>query len=445
MHRLPKEDRLIIGKFRDPVKLNNAQPPIYMQEDLEEDVQDIAEEKYIGEKGAEYYRRRRVNRFRRKTQITIEDSTKKSKDSTSGIKLSGLPVENRTEGGGTSKYVLLQVLKVGDTSEVNVIPVDDWYQFHKVSTSRAISLDEVDLEYDNLQRRKASANKKYQRISKAMDHNSRIYDETVASKLNGGGSSGQDGETGGSDAFGMAAAKFMKIKKSKETKVDVKQYSMVDADGEKEFEDICGYEYEETRSDDEEDAVLEQADQEVEAERAVVMQKDEDEEADEDDEDEDEEAEGDEEEGDGGELVLASKQLKGFLTKQNEKGASESSGEEDAESTSSRGREDGGDGRAEDRKRRREEDSGDQSKKSKGDPGDKKGSLTLELELSEEGMRAYMARMGGRLTAKSLVEAFKKQIRDAPSGKERFAAIAKKITMKAEDPVLGKILILKQR
>jgi len=133
MCRVPKDSRLIIGKFRDAVKYESAHLPIHMQEDLEDDVEDIAEEAKDIEKGSEYYRRKRRSRFRRKAQISIEDSSKKVKDGPSGIKFSGTPIEPKTEGGIASKYCLLQVVKVGNTSEVNVIPIDDWYEFQKVS------------------------------------------------------------------------------------------------------------------------------------------------------------------------------------------------------------------------------------------------------------------------------------------------------------------------
>lgn len=440
MARLPKHDRLIIGKFRDEVNFGVSNASFQMQEDLEEDVTDVVDEVYSGEKGAEFYKRRRRNRYKRKTQINLEES-KKMKDPNSGMRYVGIPVEPKTEGGSASKYVLLQFLKHGDNSVVQVIPVDDWYQFQKANNTKAITLDEVDIHYDTLHKMKSSANKKYQRISKAMEHNSKIYDETIVGKINPGFKAEGDSSKSVSDIFGLAASRMKKGGGGKASsalepfKGHLTDGGM-DADGEKAFEDICGYEYEETRSDDEEDtAIVQQEEMEV-AERTGIVDEEED------DEDEEEAEEDEEEKEESTHLVEASRELKGFLVRQSGKDDSDSDKEKDSNLGSSERSSDG----IEDRKRSRGDDGqGGEGKRAKTDPPPvPTTSSAQEFELSEDGVRKYLELMGGRIKTKDLAQAFKRQIRDVGSaGKDRFKAIVVKVTIMAEDPVLGKILVMK--
>lgn len=423
------EEKLYIGRFTDELKLETAKKPVFMYKDYEEDLKD--DEEYVGEKTAEFYQRRRKRRYSAKSYLVLEDSTKRP----NGVKFKGTPIESKTEGADHSaKYVILQVSKSDGC--VNVIKVDEWLQFQKDNNTKISTLDEVDLAFDAQEKQKKSANEKYKRISKAMEHNSKLFDETVAPRISQWPRNEIAGEsTSSSGLFGLASQKsFSKKRTVQEVAIEAKEKSgtgesgLADMDGEKEYEDMCGYEYEETKSDDEEDAMFEQADLEEQADRKLTVDVEVSDDSGDEDEEEEEEEDKDEQKED---LVNASKQLKYFFGQgQEATGSDEGAGEIEKMAIDSSLEKD-----------RLEDAQSAPLKKPKLDPNE---ASLVNLDLTEEGVRRYVSLMGGKIKTKDLHHAFKKQIKDLGNvGKDRFKAIVGKIMTVFEEPVLGKMLILK--
>ena len=106
------DEDILIGRFNDPITLDNAQGPIkmfYIDEDIEEDAALSSSEP----KSAEFYSRRRKRRYRNKAALCIEEQGKRNRAGT-GIKLQGALLDTKTEGGVKSRYMLLQMTQIKD-------------------------------------------------------------------------------------------------------------------------------------------------------------------------------------------------------------------------------------------------------------------------------------------------------------------------------------------
>lgn len=322
------EDESIIGKFNDGINFEAAKQPIKMymrDEDIEEeDTGEVV-------KDSEYWKNRKKRRswYRKKSQIILEDSTPRgSSNAASGLQFEGnvsnVSMADLAETGSSTmvtakyrrgepvkapfKYVLLQVVKkdvidemtkgVSSATEVNVIPVADWYQFRKPSVESQKFLDEIDDDFELKQRKDKEKLEKYKRITQAMKINQ--------NKLDGG----RDGIPEDGDEsnrfdlpaiFGSSAGKSVKAGKLfKKEKVEKHlDENGMDLDQAKSFDDYCKGDYAAERADDEDDVGGEQMDlddkEDIVAGQAVYEHSDED--GDSDDEEEEEE---DEDEGEGG-------------------------------------------------------------------------------------------------------------------------------------------------
>ena len=413
MTRVNKNERIIVGRFDDPVPIEFKQTSsFYMNEDLEED---IKEDEILDEdKTAELYQKRRRRRFKRKSLIVLEDSVKKYKDGTLGRKWKGTPSEVVNEGIAPS-YVLFKMQKRetanGVESEVQVIPVNSIYQFRLFSRTKAITLAEVDMNFENKELMQRAALQKYKRISNALS-------QVAKASLNSSNTNANDsGDDVVMEAFGKAAAK--KARKVSGKKVGHMDDGGVDLEAEQDLQEMfgVGLEYEEVRSDDEEDAVLEQADLEDKEERAVAvdaMGSDEEAEDSVDSEDENDGQGGDEEEDDEEEdekkreIRNSTYQVRREVQRDREAqeaaaAAAAAQDDEDAESEGAAGVEGG---RA--LKRGAEALRGGEGGANSSSRADKKMKLSEETvqedELTEDGVRAYIQRQGGRIKIDALAK-----------------------------------------
>ena len=325
------EDESIIGKFSDGIDFDSARHPIKMYMKDEE-----IEEEETGEvvKDSEYWRNRKKRRsfYRKKSQIILEDSSFRGpNNAVSGLqyegKVSNVSMADAAEAGSSTmitakikalastkapfKYVLLQVVKkdaidditkaLSSTTEVNVIPVAEWYQFKKPGVAGQKFLDEIDDDFELQQRQDKEKLEKYKRITHAMklDQN--------RSESNGKNSNNDEGEDGKRfnlpAIFGSAAGKSVKAGKLfKKEKVEKHlDENGMDLDEARSFHDYCKGDYAAERADDEDDVGGEQMDldekEDILAGQAVYEHSDENEG---DSEDEEEEEEGEEEEESGG-------------------------------------------------------------------------------------------------------------------------------------------------
>ena len=344
--RLKKDetDVSIIAKFSDPVDLEAAKLPMRMyvkDEEIEE------EETAEVVKDAEYWRNRKKRRqtYRRKSQVILEDSAPRSTSSSGASSgpvgmqfegtLSNTSMADAAETGSSTmalsrnseaarapfKYVLLQVVKkdVLDPStqqssvatEVNVIPVSEWYQFKKPSMNGQKFLDEIDEDFELEQKRAKEKLKRYKNLGRAIERAERAGGNGHARDTEEGG--------GGGDRFDMPAIFGSVASKSlrkgggagvgKKAAAGPESLRLLDENGmdldeARAFDDYCKGDYEATRADDDEDAwgeqaILEEQDA-VQAGQAVYEKSDDELMGSDDDEDDEDEDEGSDDDGGGG-------------------------------------------------------------------------------------------------------------------------------------------------
>ena len=317
-----EEDESIIGKFSDGIDFDGARHPIKMylkDEDIEE------EETAEVVKDSEYWKNRKKRRsfYRKKSQILLEDSSIRGpNNAVSGLqfegKVSNVSMADAAEAGSSTmvtaklkalattkplfKYVLLQVVKkdivdevtkaVTSTTEVNVIPVADWYQFKKPGVAGQKFLDEIDDDFELKQRQDKEKLEKYKRITQAMK-----ADQSKNDAVKVEGEDGDDSKRFNLPAiFGSSAGKSVKAGKLfKKEKVEKHlDENGMDLDQARSFDDYCKGDYEAERADDEDDVGGEQMDldekEDILAGQAVYEHSDDGE----DSEDEEDEEEGEE-------------------------------------------------------------------------------------------------------------------------------------------------------
>lgn len=327
-----KNEMPLVGKFDEIVDFKNAPKPVKMfikdEDILEEAVDDLIRD-------SEYYKRRRQRRrsYRPQSIIYLEDSNKREiKGPPKGLQYEGkisnlnltteengvspAPGQRRQQGQKSVtdvpfKYVLLQVVKsVSDDSgaastQVNMIPVGDWYAFKKPSVTGQKTLDDLDDDFEAKQRVDKTRMSKYRKISKIMDgggkgggkeedESEETWDaftlpaafgkSSMKGVKRGGGGFGGGGGGGGGGAVADAGARSGGDNK-------LIDESGFDVDEQNEFKEFCGGDYEKTFADDEEEYVgreqaqLEEQEEELQGRELA----DEVEEPDSDDEDEEDE------------------------------------------------------------------------------------------------------------------------------------------------------------
>ena len=283
-----EEDESIIGKFSDGIDFDSARHPIKMYV-KDEDI----EEEEAGEvvKDSEYWKNRKKRRsfYRKKSQIILEDSSIRGpNNAVSGLqfegKVSNVSMADAAEAGSSTmitakikaaaatkapfKYVLLQVVKkdiidevtkaVTSATEVNVIPVADWYQFKKPGVAGQKFLDEIDDDFELKQRQDKEKLEKYKRITHAMK-----ADQNRSDAVKGVADEGDDSKRFNLPAiFGSSAGKSVKAGKLfKKEKIEKHlDENGMDLDQARSFDDYCKGDYEAERADDEDDVGGEQMD-----------------------------------------------------------------------------------------------------------------------------------------------------------------------------------------
>jgi hypothetical protein len=191
----PLESYPIIGKFDDKVNLAAAKKPLRMYLKEEEIIEEMFEHPT---NQTEKYNRSKIKprRYRPKSELHIEDSThRKPNGPPVGLQYEGritnldfqdVEEPNQSKSSKTTfkgassssadnsfKYVLLEFAK-GDSgsTEVNMIPVGDWFTFKKPSVTGQKMLDQVDEDFElKLQRDKARLSK-YKRIAESLEAHS---------------------------------------------------------------------------------------------------------------------------------------------------------------------------------------------------------------------------------------------------------------------------------
>ena len=521
--RLKKDEDVssIIAKFSDPVEIDAAKLPVRMYIKDEE-----IEEEDTGEvvKDSEYWKNRRKRRsmYRRKSQIILEDTNPRSSSGSSSSGMAGLHFEGRisnvsmadaAETGSSSmaltkngfalegaksaafKYVLLKVvqkpivdeitLQTTMATEVNVIPVSDWYQFKKPSLTGQKFLDEIDEDFEQEQRKSKDKLKRYKNLGRALERA-----ERASATWRGGG----EGDEGGGDRFdlpaifGTAATKALRkgggggaagAKKASLESLRLLDENGGDLDEAKALgEDFGKGDYEATRADDDEDVWVEQAENveqdAVEAGQAVYERSDDEGMGtDDDDDEEDDEGSSDGEGGAGGarsgfvdELVESSAKEFRALHRDADKKRSRdllSDTGDLSDSASDNGSLSGdGDGIAKKKRARFADDTSKAVPEAGGADGAQPAADTAAsapvaapaadttYELSDDGVRRFITNVGGRVRIAEIREVFKQQCKayakaqnDKKAGGNRLLDIILRVTKNLEDPLMGTVLVLK--
>lgn len=109
----------VLGRFADPISLEEQ--PLYLYSNAEEIAEDPELPSDNKEKeGTEFNKRKRRNRYRRRTELVLEGGAKAPKNASS-LRYIGNVVDTKTENSA-SRYALLQVVKqvTGDSAKPDV-------------------------------------------------------------------------------------------------------------------------------------------------------------------------------------------------------------------------------------------------------------------------------------------------------------------------------------
>lgn len=427
----------------------------------------------LEDKTAFIRKKKRRRSLRAKTTIHLEEPPKQNQLlDFERINLEGNIVDSSVEGISSAKYALLQVVKKNGSVDpsnmiINVILIGDTYHFKNIVSTRVEkSLEELDNEYEKQQRLQKESNKRYHRISSA---------------LNKSLEPNQDDE-GPSNVFGSGSIAGKKKGTSSKKVSDNFRGHMNDGgqdiDEEKNFDEYngVGLEYEENLSDDEDDAELLQGVDEAREENDVDggdifedddLESDSSSEANDDDDDDEIDA------GDSKDKALAqaSSELSDYII--NKKAAQ-------ALNTSTVTVEDGmivvnhsttnieqpttlsttlsttttttTTTTTEKRKGSPEDTNDEKNKKPRigtnsnsNTSGSNNNNVTQGPVLTEDYVKQTIIRMGGRVNIKDLRDELKKPIKKmGDAGKTKFLEIVRKLTQSEEDAVFGKILVLKK-
>lgn len=377
-----------------------------------------------------------------------------------------------------------------------MVPIEQSYTFRKAPRAAAVSLDELEISFEQNEKRKALANKKYASLMRTMESRSKEFEAKTA-----GGKTGfeeDEGATGaaapgasgkadvtdlafGAPVLGSSVSKSLR----RGGRSSMKSFrGFMDDDGNEEYggggggggggdeegegglgggrddndidhtEDI---DFDEQFSDDDDDAAglqkLEEENEEthggatgsggraVRGDEAGGGTDSEDEEFGPDSEEDEEGAAGQSEDAQNA-LAGAAKEFNVMLKQKR----LEREAANDAASDSGGSVEEGGSGKA--AKRAKREGAGLPARGSEGSlqgaVATSSSSTAPTAELSEVGVRAYMQSVGGRARTRDLLEHFKKPLRAlGAAGQSRLKELLKLVVVSIEDPVMGKILVLK--
>jgi hypothetical protein len=311
------QDYPLIGKFIDKIDLKNAELPVRMymkdeelqQEEVDLDVND-----------PNRYKKKKKYSYHTKSKLFIEDNLpKQSNGPNNGIQFEGqccnLKTEltdektteaNRETKGPPFKFVLLQVVKKdnigtigGSNTEVNVIPVGEWYKFKKSNTVAEKFLEDIDDDFDKQVDEDKKKLARYRRLSKSSGLRNNDENEN-----------NDEDDSKGTNFFVSALfGKSSKSSNKKKGKVSNLDETGADMDVINQTEEDYGGDYQVKRADDEDDLVDTQVDLEDQEDvRAGKTYNNEEEDFDSSDDEEDEEDEEEKKE-----LLLKEKEkAKGF-------------------------------------------------------------------------------------------------------------------------------------
>jgi hypothetical protein len=319
-----------IAKFADAVPWAEANPPMMMyfeEEELKREDDDPLEPVV---KDAEYWKKKdkQRNSYRKKKKLVLEDSSHqpgmRSENSTGGIRFEGKKVNLGLADNEDAKqklqnveeapfrYVLLQFVKKASataggapTSEINVIPVGDMYNFNKAPYVPDELLAEIDERFIQERQRSKDSIGKYKGINALPEERGRLG---MGSGANGEGTTGIE-YSGGFDSTSLFGANVNKSRNKKEREGPIAVTTFLNENGmdldELNEENIRHGDYTTRFADDEEEFVtVEQKRQELQVElelsgadrNASGRGDDEDDDSDEDKEDDDDEDKFEEEE-----------------------------------------------------------------------------------------------------------------------------------------------------
>jgi hypothetical protein len=162
----------------------------YVDENIEEDAENPDEKNT-----AERYKKRK--RYKSKSLLCLEEQAAAGgrRGRADPLKLHGTPMDTKSEGGSAARYALFEtVTKADGRVEVSLIPVDHWFSFRKPSRAAEISLDDLEIAFDQQERQRAASNKKFSKVMQAMELKGRDF----AAKVGKAG----EGEAGCDIAFG---------------------------------------------------------------------------------------------------------------------------------------------------------------------------------------------------------------------------------------------------
>lgn len=177
----------------------------YLDEDITEDA-----EVPVGEKGtSEYYARRKKRRYKNKTMLAVEEQQGGKARAPGAVKLHGSLLDTKTEGGSAARYALFETVNRGGQVHVNMIPVDQWYSFKKPARAAAITLDDLEIAFDQKERQKSMANKKYAKVMQAMELKGRDFERKTGTGKEGEWTEGGSDIAFGAPLFGPEATKAL--------------------------------------------------------------------------------------------------------------------------------------------------------------------------------------------------------------------------------------------
>mmetsp|Transcript_21087 Transcript_21087/g.30470 ORF Transcript_21087/g.30470 Transcript_21087/m.30470 type:complete len:458 (+) Transcript_21087:63-1436(+) len=438
-----------LGRFSEPLSLDGG--VFYMYNKNEEIKEDDVDDNGGDDKSGLPRKKKRRSVVKNKSLLVLEESSK-SKTESDRVNMHGEVVDTTLDNGPSAKYAVLKMVKnPNDMSNVtvNVISIGDWYRFKKPGYARPVmSLEDVELETQKMQKLKKDSNERYKRITNRLAQMSAVAVER--------GMKSNDDEFHAPDLFGAGAAKTGRGGGGFKGHMND---GGLDIDEESQFVEYngVGLEYDRTFSDDEDDVTGQQAMDEYREEKDVMnnvgYMDDEDEDSSEDEDDDSENGSDNEEGGKKDEAQIQDMvELREYRLRK-EKGGDKRRREvngEEVQGKSKKGRLDPSSSNpssmpppsaptqaAVSSGQRTEGDSSSSSRSSE----PKKG---RGMALTEDLVRDTITSMGGRVTTSNLGKKLKVHIKNTDNGRERLKAILAKIALLENDIVEGKVLVLKR-
>jgi len=440
----------VLGKFIDKINFDEFTSPLMYRKDEEIKEENIIEPEI---KDSEYWKRKKKlkkTKFTKKSVLAIEDSKDPVMKRLYEGQLCNLNLNSEIETGrrghkATSqdapyKYVLLQVIKKDQSSssssssssmeqdtEINIIPVSDWFRFNKQSSYRQEKfLDEIDDQFDAAEKEKKKKRDRYNKLFSADDdkqagnlESKELLDEQREKKKKNSIdiTLGSRGARSAQPAplFGRASTDYLKkLPKTKSVKASNLNEAGIDMDEVYQHSANFAGDHDQIKADDEDDVGGEQMELEINEDINSGM-KDENDELDinSDDEEDDDEDEEDIIEGESMDTSIRKPIL-------------------DTEAILNRPL----------KRMRNGDEDGIEDEQPTVRP-------RTTYDLNEESIRRFIKNKGGRVSIESIKEEFKQQIKayndihGKGTGSKKFIDLVLPITITIEDPLLGNVLALK--